>query len=157
MTTGVLALKQAIGRAFETVPGVVGGIGNFDNPKAPLTADLLPGYFVNGASQARHEKHGASEVTTTRTFFVVLIVAGFADNDPVAHEAAFALMDDYLDTVPLVLLKHGVLVDSSGDQLPDVAGITSLIDDLPEEITREHKRYVAIPYRVAVTINRTFN
>ena len=46
---------------------------------------------------------------------------------------------------------HPALDDGEGKPLEDVAGITNLIDDLPEEIQRDGKHFTALPFRIAVT------
>lgn len=154
--TGVADIRTAIGAILETVPGVVGEVGNFANPDAPITSSDIPGYFVHHATQGAHEKNAAGEVKTLRVFFAVLIVAQIPDNDPVGKAAAYAALFPYIDAVPLAFATYwNGLIGADERPLPEVAGISRLQDDVPEEIQREGKRYAAIPWRITIAMYRS--
>jgi hypothetical protein len=148
-------IKDGIRRVFEDVDGIVGELGNYSNTEDPILEDQIPGYFINGKTQARHEFPAAGAVQSTRTFFVLIVVSIIPDGDPKGMEAAYEALEPFLDAIPLAFAANRVLEDANGVPIAEVAGVTALIDDQPEEITRETTRYTAIPYRIAVTTNRS--
>jgi hypothetical protein len=154
--TGISDLRAAIGRVLLSVDGIVGTLGNYSNPDVPIEPDAIPGFFIDRKSRGLHEWPSRDEVQSTREFFVVVVVAQIDDsNVPESKETAYAALEPFLDAIPLAFGRERGLSDENGDALPDVVGITRLVDDVPEEITRERKRYTAIPYRISVTINRS--
>jgi len=148
-------IKDGIRRILNGVDGIVGEIGNYSNPNSPIKSNEIPGYFINGKTQAKHEQPARGELTSTRTFFVLVIVAEIPPNSPDGMEDAYEALEPFLDAIPLAFCADWALLAEDDKSLPGVAGITALIDDQPEEITREKKRYTAIPYRISVTFNRT--
>lgn len=155
MTTGISDIRTSLAAVFLSVSGMAAELTNFSNPSSPIDLVDIPGFYINQSTRAQHEHRAGRELTSARTFFAIVIIAEIPDDDPVGKESAYAAMQPFLDAIPLAFLAHWALLGSDGLPLPDVVGITSLMDDLPEEIVREGKRYAAVPYRVSVTMNRS--
>lgn len=149
-------IRDSLAVLFLSIEGMKAELTNFANPKVPIDPNDLPGFFIHRATRGEHNFPAAASIGTTRTFLVVVLVTEIPPLDPVGKEAAYESAEDFIDNIPLLLAQNRALLDADGRALPGVAGITRLIDDIPEEMQRDTKKsYLAIPYRISVMYNST--